>query len=390
MLSSKRSVCLFLLPILLLGCGGSSATGAERAVLDPAELTLRLSDLSRGYQRGDDSGCGIGTEGAPMRLAALVVERRPALCGIEFERLYRPTGAVLDPPPLVTSVALVFAGEEGARAGFALGRELIEYTTGAGRLQKRTNARIGAATRVFAANALVQGRADQATVVLWRSRNVVAIVLVGGLGGERGRQAALKLARKQQARIENPEPVAAGEEDDREVALDNPAIGIDVYWLGRSFAPAGDLPELSLADTFGPVGPGEGPGNVVKLDYGAALPRTAGITLDLWRPAAWKRFLGTRLGRLVWDSPCASSSTIALPRGRAVIHSGYGVEPAAGACSSASFDRFLAHVYLPGVTVAVNMPYCYTCAPRFGGSDPYNSLQGMEAIVRALQRRPRA
>jgi len=389
MLSSKRVLGLFLLPALLLGCGGSSATGAEAAALDPAELTLRLSDLSGGYQRGDDSGCGIGGERAPARVAALVASRRPAACAAEFERLYQPAGSVTRNPPLIISVALVFAAEEGARAGFALGRELIEYLTGAVRLQKRTGARIGAAARVFSGGALVRGRAGQpASFVLWRSGSVVAIVLVGGLGGEEGRQAALRLARKQQARIENPLPVSADEEDDREVALDNPAIGIDVYWLGRNFAPGGDLPALTLADTFGPITPGGGPGNVIKIDYRADEPRVLGITLDLWRPAAWKRFLGTRLGRLVWDSPCARVRTVALPKGRAVIYSGYGVEPAA--CSSAPFDRFLAHVYLAGVVVAVNMPYCYTCAPRFGGSDPYNSAQGMEAIARALERRPKA
>jgi len=374
--------------VVLLGCG-SSATGAGTAALDPAELTLRLADLPGGYQRGDDSGCGIGTEGASALVTALVVARRPAACGAEFERLYRPQGITRASPPLVKSFALVFRDEEGARAGFALGRELIEYTTGADRLRKRPSARIGAATKAFSAHALVGGDAGQpASVVTWRSRNVVAVVLVGGLAGDRGRQAALKLARKQQVRITNPEPVLPADDDDREVALDNPAIGTDVYWLGRSIAPGGDLPKLTLAGAFGPAGAGAGPGNVVKIDYAAAQPRTPGITLDLWRPTAWKRFLQTRLGRLVWDSPCASSRTLALPKGRVVIHSGYGFAPPAGECPTTPFDRFLAHVYLPGVVVAVNMPYCYTCAPRPGGSaDPYNSVQGMEAVARALELR---
>lgn len=389
---SQRLLCLLLLPVLLLGCDGSDATGAGPAALDPAELTLRLSDLPGGYRRGDDSGCGgLGAEGAPARLRALVISRQPAACSVEFNRLYRPVGTVDDTPALIESVALVFADEEGARAGFALGRELIEYTTSADRLQRRTSgARIGAATRVFSANDRVRGQAGSASVVVWRSRNVVAIVLVGGLAGERGRQAALRLARKQERRIQNPEPVDADEEDDREVALDNPAIGIDVYWLGRSFAPGGDLPELALADAFGPITPAGGPGNVVKIDYEAVQPRTFGITLDLWRPAAWNRFVQTRLGRLVWDSPCARARTVALPKGRAVIYSGYGVAPAGGACPGAPFDRFLAHVYLPGVVVAVNMPYCYTCAPRLGRrADPYNSAEGMEAIARALHLRTR-
>jgi hypothetical protein len=49
----------------------------------------------------------------------------------------------------------------------------------------------------------------------------------------------------------------------------------------------------------------------------------------------------------------------------------------------------IAHVYYRDVVVAVNMPYCYTCA-RPTGSNPYNTVEGMEMLVRSLRiRTPR-
>jgi hypothetical protein len=69
-----------------------------------------------------------------------------------------------------------------------------------------------------------------------------------------------------------------------------------------------------------------------------------------------------------------------VPGGRAEIYGGYskgcGAEP----------DHWLAHVYYDEVVVAVNMAYCYACGGR-SADDPYNSREGMEAVVRGLKRR---
>jgi hypothetical protein len=73
---------------------------------------------------------------------------------------------------------------------------------------------------------------------------------------------------------------------------------------------------------------------------------------------------------------------VRLEGGRATIFGGHG----AGGCPESEPDHWLAHVYLDGVVVTVNMPYCHTCGGR-PASDPYNSRRGMEAVVRALRRR---
>ena len=59
----------------------------------------------------------------------------------------------------------------------------------------------------------------------------------------------------------------------------------------------------------------------------------------------------------------------------------------AGAFSADPPDRTLAHVYLPGVVVAVDMPYCYMCAR--GPKGPYQTVAGMTAVARGLKLRPR-
>jgi hypothetical protein len=142
------------------------------------------------------------------------------------------------------------------------------------------------------------------------------------------------------------------------------------------------------------------------------------VTIDLWERSAWERFLRTRLGRLVWDSPCTRATTEELPDGHAVIYAGHAqavalpgaiprgqadaragdqpdrsirAEPSDGygvRCPDLPFDRYLAHVYLGDVVASVNLPYCFACARRpTAAADPYNSREGMEALVRGLRSR---
>jgi hypothetical protein len=79
---------------------------------------------------------------------------------------------------------------------------------------------------------------------------------------------------------------------------------------------------------------------------------------------------------------CARRSELGLDGGRATIFGGYGD----GRCPKSEPDHWLAHVYLDGVVVTVNMAYCYACGGR-PASDPYNSRGGLEAVVRGLRRR---
>ena len=90
--------------------------------------------------------------------------------------------------------------------------------------------------------------------------------------------------------------------------------------------------------------------------------------------------------RLVWTARCTKATRDSLPTGYAVLFSGHtrhqkrcGRRP----------DRFLAHVYLPGTVVSVNVPNCRACIERGRGADRWNSLRGMRAIVKGLRIRPR-
>lgn len=207
------------------------------------------------------------------------------------------------------------------------------------------------------------------------------------------------------------EPASIGYvEKDPAAALNDPDLGVTVYWLGRRFDPGSGLPPLVLDDALATTTPGSGPGSRAKIDY------RGGVVLLLWRPEDWARFAQTPLGRLEWDSPCARTREIALPRGRAVIFMTYEPErrpplatPVAvrpgetpppwptptpvpfsalfpnGCPTGRDFDRFLAHVYFEDAVVTVNIPFCFACVGGFG---PYDTLEGMEAVVTGL--RPRA
>jgi hypothetical protein len=198
------------------------------------------------------------------------------------------------------------------------------------------------------------------------------------------------LARLQQRRIAGTLP-ARPPTDKVELQLDDPTLTLPVYWLGRSFDPAGALPRLDLveASVLGTV-PGTGPGNAVKLDYsGSAAGHSVGVTIDLWQPDAWQRFRATLLGRLVWDSDCARKTTLRLPDGHADIFEGYGTQrPLEPPCPSRPPDRVLAHVYLHGIVAAVDMPYCFSCAAPPVSGTPYETVPGMTAIAKGLRLRP--
>ena len=76
----------------------------------------------------------------------------------------------------------------------------------------------------------------------------------------------------------------------------------------------------------------------------------------------------------------ARRSELSIESGSAEIYGGY-----SKGCVGEP-DHWLAHVYYDEVVVAVNMAYCYQCGGRPAG-DPYNSREGMEAVVRGLKRR---
>jgi hypothetical protein len=355
---------------LLAGCGGESGDAGSPGLSNPEEAMLRLADLPGGYVQSGDYGCGpfISTEGASPRIDEFLRETRPRGCTAEFHSAWRNRGRS------VRSAVFSFDTAEDASSGWALRDELFLRVGAVSISDEFAADRPGENAVRFDSKGINQPGAG----VAWRDGRVLAVVYEEGLSGTEGREFAADLARKQDERIRSPVPVSETEDvRNREVGLDDPSIAVPVYWLGREFEPAG-LPRLDLYEGIHLAGE-QGPGNDVKIDYQG---KGAGLHLDLWRPAAWDRFKTTRLGRLVWDSPCARRSDVRIDGGRATIYGGYG----SGGCPQTEPDHWLAHVYLGDVVLTVNRPYCYACAGRSLG-DPYNSRRGMEAVVRQLRRR---
>jgi hypothetical protein len=375
----------------------AAAPATAGARTDPEDLVLRLADLADGYVVGDDGGCGssFGREGTPPALVRLERRHRFNGCGIEFDEAWAAPGPRR--PAGVESGAYVFRDPAGAAAAMRVGPSLLEFTVGASRrsfVRRPSSRPIGDEAVVLeTGDALAGGRPERPGVaVMWRSGRVLASVFEAGLAGERGEASALELAERQQARIAAPTPLGPRDNDDLEVPLDDPRIAGLVHWLGRSYDPPGPLGRLRLAEVYG-----SGPGWAVGLRY------AGGVWLGVWRPRAFARFKRTRLGRLVWHSPCARSSRLDSGDRRAVIWRGYGpprgdpfpgsgpirLAPGieSGPCPKRSRDRVLAHVHLERVVVTVNIPICYFCVALLARDSPYNSVAGMRTVIRALQPR---
>jgi hypothetical protein len=160
--------------------------------------------------------------------------------------------------------------------------------------------------------------------------------------------------------------------DDREVRLDNPRLGISVYWLGLRFAPNRRLPRVKLAYVSGPERARGGPGHRARIEYEA---KGDGIVLALWKPRRWARFRRSKFGQGFWDRACARKRTVPLPHGHAELFR---------SCSKRR-ARFVAHVYLPDIVVGAG-PYCVRCQ---AGSGAYGSFKGLTAIAGGLRLRAR-
>jgi hypothetical protein len=259
---------LALVLVLLAGCGGESPFDDEPDLSEPAGMMLRLSDLPAGFRYGDDGRCGelATTDGDHPELDEFLVEARPRWCVGDFAREWG------GPPRNVDTALFVFDSDESATRAWKFRRPLFDNFA---RIRLTTERTRGDAV-AFDSQGLQQFGAGEA----WRDGRLVVAVYEEGLAGERGREFARALAAKQRARIESPSDPQ--EEADREFALEDPALEIPVYWLGRRFAPPG-LPELTLerAEYLRASGL-----NDVTIDYAG---EGGSVTLELWRPEQWRR-----------------------------------------------------------------------------------------------------
>jgi hypothetical protein len=373
-----------------------SADAAAPRGAGASELLLRLDDLPPGYLVFADRPeghpakitCGSLRPGDPLPAVAAYVKRySPAGCLLSYARIYDVPGEE-SAPDVVATAALEAASVTAAKVGIELAPSAVNLSADGDRLHEvKPRKRIGDATRLFhwrsgppTADERSSGR-RLGTYLLWRSGKVLALVFASGGTVAENDRAAFALARRQQEHVEAPTPYTAAERYDLEVLLDNPAIKVPVYWLGRSFAPGLGLPVAQL----------EGGGAEFHLAYdhrprpGVSARYTKRIQIDTWNAGEWKRYLATPAGLPERSWHCTESTQLPLAAGSATVFAAYASDYKR--CPARPPDRYFALVELGKIVVTVGYPTCPRCGSDFGG--PYNSLAGVTAIVQSLAVRPK-
>jgi hypothetical protein len=369
---------------------------ARKTGPNQTQMVLRLPDLPPGYMNQtlvegleDKPYCARLTdpEDTPPKLSRFVRRYHPKGCvGVYYSRYTVPGQEFA--PPVVGTGALALDSKRAADAGWAvvpilLGRMLHD------KLPRELAApiRIGKATRLFHSKEKGQGDSRTASFLAWRSGNTIANVLVVAASFAEGDRIAAELARRQQAHIRKPTPYTGAERFDGDVPLDDPALEVPVYWLGLNFKPGHGLPpnrffDASAPEPYAPTGESsigleEAPGAVLFLRYD-------NFSIDSWSAATWPLYLEAKVSRLVTAWHCTEVRTIALPSGgSATIYGGYRRDYKR--CPDKAPTAFAAWAEIGGMHIVVNSPWSQSAIFH----TPYDSFAGMEAIVRALEPRPK-
>jgi hypothetical protein len=365
--------------------------------IDQTRLILRLPDLPLGFrnfsfEEGDENGdpfCSRLTHPAhtPPKLVRFMDEFHPSGCITTYSASFAPPGEP-PPPPFVGSGVMALGSGKAARRGWAVVPILLGRWFGGPPHMVATTTKIGDATRRFHLGKLhypFRLWGDAGSFLAWRSAKTLAVVMTIGDSFAQTDAFAAELAQRQQAHILKPTPYTNAERFDGEVGLENPAIDIPVYWLGRNFKPGGGLPPNRLYESgfsgkaFPETNEGllkEAPGAPLWVSY-------ANIWLHTWTPATWDVFANSRTGHIVTTWKCTKTRAVPLAEGSATIFGGYNRNFTR--CPNRPPDVFTAWVDIGGVKVVVNSPP----APNFIETvNPYGSFKRMEAIVRALHLRP--
>jgi hypothetical protein len=282
---------------------------------------------------------------------------------------------------------MALGSDQAADAGWAVVPEMLGRLLSKPPREVKARERVAGPTRLFHVSSPALKRfGGKETFLVWRAGNTLAVVMVAGDSFAEIDHAAAALAHKQQAHLEKPTRYTRSERFDGEVPLDDPALDLPVYWLGRNFNPGGGLPPNRLFDSYfsGEASPerhdkfagAEAPGPPLNVRYEE-------IRLDTWTPADWHVFADSATAKAITTWKCTQTRTVPLAEGSATIYGGYAKD--LDRCPKKPPRAFTAWADLGGAKVVVNAPF----APDFiEVVNPYGSFAGMEAILRGLTPRP--
>lgn len=388
-----------LLGVVLLSSPSSDADYRPPRV-DQSRMVLRRPDLPPGYGNGY-LGEGRGDDGLFCEAFSRSSDRPDPVA--RFARTYRAKGCIaayisrFTIPGQEPVAPVVFSGVMALGSAAAADGAWDLVPTMLGRLLPgghpppvvKTSVRIGAQTRLFHTAQLrypflIRGR-QKASFLVWRSGNTVAAIVATGASFAVDDRVVAELAPFQQSHVRKPTPYTTAERSDAEVGLDDPAIDIPVYWLGRTFRPGGSLPDNRLfASGFSEKAAPETHEGFAEGPYAPLNVIYANIRLGIWTPETWSVFTASKTSRAITAWKCTRVRTVPLAEGSATIYGGY--KKNFQRCPGEAPKAFTAWVDVGGVKVVVNAPP----APDFIETvNPYGSFKGMEAIVRALRLRPK-
>jgi hypothetical protein len=386
------------LAALALGAGHPDGSHAGGSARDEAAQLLRLTDLPLGYltvelqeDRGHVAECEPLTdpEDTPARMLKFVRRFHPQGCIFGFQQLYGEPGPFGIGTGVLDARSKAEADAAWAVVPEMLGRLLRDHPPRPGPAPEK----IGSATRLFHSSARIyygHGRRAPITFLVWRTGNTLAAVVAEGRSREVDDATAVVLAKLQQARIAKPTPLRQADNYDAEVPLENPAVDLPVYWLGRDFHPPGGLPELRLGDSWFAEKPApereeeggfaEGPLPKLRLSYYS--PNN--VTFSTWGPEDWSTYADSKTGKAIVTWKCTKTKQVPVAGGTATIYLGYAKNLAK--CPKKPPHAFTAWVRYGEDTVVVNEPFA---ADSIETVNPYGSFAGVETLLAGLHLRTR-
>jgi hypothetical protein len=379
------------------------AAGSKPAAEESQALArlLRFKELPLGYRLlsfgpspeypAQSLACGpIDPANPQPDLDAFLRRYSPLGCYAIYYRSFHVPGT--KPAALaVGSGAMVLDTIESAEAGLAVAPELLSHLIGDELPEEvEPGATIGDATRLFHWRhpGLFKVRErPSASFLIWRSGAAVAAVFATDGTVDTNDRTVLELAQLQQRRIESPIRVRASDFDSSEVALEDPALDIPVFWLGPRFAPGGGLQRLRLEDSSASTADSLAPRvSLAYIDH-PRLNHAETLFLNFWSRRQWKR-LEAKRRRLPAVPSCPTSKPLRIASEHLVIYKGFDVEYKGCGDNRARRAGYTAQINLDGVVATAETSMtCAVCASA--GTGPYDSRAGMEAIARGLvQRQP--